>query len=161
VIVERECCRCGVVKPIAEFYSAAAEPTGFAHACKTCEKARKSTQRKAPEQRRRETKNRNEWGRRNPAKRRAARVRQKYGLTASAFAAMVAAHGGHCACCGGDPHARFGLAVDHDHETGTVRALLCIKCNAGLGFFDDSPERLELAAAYLRRFKLATVAVSL
>jgi recombination endonuclease VII len=39
--------------------------------------------------------------------------------------------------------------LDHDHETDTIRAVLCQKCNFGLGSFDDSILRLERAIDYL------------
>jgi hypothetical protein len=42
---------------------------------------------------------------------------------------------------------------DHDHLTGKLRDILCIKCNAGIGFFQDNPELCETAAAYLRKWK--------
>lgn len=74
--------------------------------------------------------------------------RRTYGLTQGGYAELQAIHGGRCAICG-DP-AKDALNVDHCHDTGTVRGLLCEKCNLGLGLFADDPERLRAAAEYLR-----------
>lgn len=41
------------------------------------------------------------------------------------------------------------LAVDHCHKTGKIRALLCGKCNLGIGFFDDKPELVREVIKYL------------
>jgi preprotein translocase subunit Sss1 len=41
------------------------------------------------------------------------------------------------------------LSIDHCHETGRVRGLLCDACNTGIGRLDDSPERLRAAITYL------------
>jgi len=73
----------------------------------------------------------------------------EYGLTIDEFAAMVVAQEGKCAICSTTPKR---LRVDHHHASGQVRNLLCHGCNAGLGAFKESPEALELAAAYLRRW---------
>ena len=43
------------------------------------------------------------------------------------------------------------LSIDHDHNTNTVRGLLCNKCNQGLGFFDDSIDLLQGAMLYLKQ----------
>ena len=55
---------------------------------------------------------------------------------------------GVCEICGRTNGARR-LAVDHDHNTGKVRGLLCHRCNAGLGLFRDDPSILTLAREYL------------
>lgn len=69
---------------------------------------------------------------------------------------MLAAQDGVCAICrNGEAsksnrgHRRRRLTVDHDHETGQVRGLLCSGCNLALGGFRDSPDLLLAAASYL------------
>ena len=66
---------------------------------------------------------------------------------------MFTAQDGKCAICQREPEgngvSRHNLVVDHDHETGKVRSLLCDFCNRGLGIFRDSPDSLIAAAAYL------------
>ena len=63
---------------------------------------------------------------------------------------MLKAQNGNCAICGSAGGARRH-AVDHDHVTSKVRALLCMDCNTGLGKFKDDPELLMAAAAYLNK----------
>lgn len=64
---------------------------------------------------------------------------------------MLAAQGGTCAICGKECDIHRNLAVDHDHESGKVRGLLCQNCNVGLGHFKDNPALLQQAIDYLRR----------
>lgn len=70
----------------------------------------------------------------------------RYGLTISDFLRMRDEQGGLCAIC----ERPRPLQVDHDHETGRVRALLCTTCNTGLGKFYESEDLLTRAAAYAR-----------
>lgn len=85
-------------------------------------------------------------------------LRTKFGITLDQYNAMLEAQGGVCATCKSDEvfiNPKTGepqdLCVDHDHETGVVRGLLCVGCNRGIGYFRDSPEKLKAAADYLER----------
>lgn len=77
-------------------------------------------------------------------------LRTRYDLTVEQYDEMLAAQGGGCAICGEQCPSGSRLAVDHDHSTGTVRGLLCVRCNKGLGSFQDSIVRLRAAEQYLR-----------
>ena len=84
---------------------------------------------------------------------------RSYGLTVEDYSGLLAAQHGVCALCGKpETHlSRKGeitrLAVDHDHTTGAVRALLCHACNVGIGTFGDDPDLLRAAAAYIERMR--------
>ena len=75
--------------------------------------------------------------------------RQKYGISRATVAELRTQQGDACAVCGD-----LGAAhLDHDHSTGRIRALLCGRCNMGLGLFLDDPVRLRLAADYVERHR--------
>jgi hypothetical protein len=70
----------------------------------------------------------------------------RYNLTPEEYTYMVIEQGGKCAIC---KDVSDGLCVDHDHNTGEVRGLLCRKCNTGIGMLQDNLENLKNAVAYL------------
>lgn len=79
---------------------------------------------------------------------------KNYRIRLSGYKALYESQNGNCACCGSaEENFKRNLHVDHDHETGKVRGLLCTQCNPGIGYFQDSIERLELAITYLKKFK--------
>lgn len=69
-----------------------------------------------------------------------------YGITAEQFDALVLEQNGCCAVCN-KPTEK--LCVDHCHESGKIRGLLCNTCNAGIGLLGDTAEALMNAATYL------------
>jgi len=81
---------------------------------------------------------------------------RKFGISVEEYDAFLEKQNNVCAICGSQPSPNNGkqmFAVDHDHETGNVRGLLCTRCNPMLGFAKDNPETLLKAAQYLKKHK--------
>ncbi len=74
-------------------------------------------------------------------------LRRKYGISLAEFDRLLAEQDGACAICGRTSDET--LCVDHCHQTHKIRGLLCRRCNAGLGCYDDDSEFMSKAAAYL------------
>ena len=118
------CPDCGQVLPISAYGLNAASKTGRTSYCKPCH---------------------NSQGRRAKelvGGERTYHLRRRYGITAEDADALLEAQDGLCPICRAAP----AVQVDHDHETGVVRSLLCFNCNGGLGQFKDDAGLLHLAA---------------
>lgn len=77
---------------------------------------------------------------------------RKYGITSDEYNELFESQQGRCAICGGhQTEFKKRLHVDHDHDTGQVRGLLCGTCNTGLGMFRDNIDLLDKAIKYLGR----------
>ena len=75
----------------------------------------------------------------------------KYGMTLEDYDKMLVEQLGACAICKTVPDGELArLCIDHDHETGRIRGLLCDRCNRGIGLLRDDPAVLDAAAQYLR-----------
>lgn len=143
----KRCSRCKEAKPLSDFHTAIDVKSGKRYPrgpCKPC-----SVQQHY------------QWRRNRREVYRAARQRgglRKYGITLEQYQGMAQRQGGLCAICK-RPEATKAcgvtreLAVDHDHETGAVRGLLCHKCNTLLGSVSDDVSILEAAIAYLEKSK--------
>lgn len=78
---------------------------------------------------------------------------EKYGLTSEQLNELENKQDHKCAICkktNMKEGVRKRLCVDHDHQTGRVRGLLCDSCNRGIGLLKDDPDLLEVALQYLR-----------
>jgi hypothetical protein len=87
------------------------------------------------------------------------RLENAYGITYLDYLRIFEEQRGLCAICKepetgihnrGKSTVDLSLAVDHCHDTGEVRGLLCHKCNKGIGLLGDSEEGLLKALSYLR-----------
>ena len=145
--IEKRCSACDTVKPVSEFYKAG---HGRDHYCKTC---RRKKDRARSEK---SSANRKKLQKDDPLYFRRKKLVKMYGITHEQWLEMYAQQNGVCAMCG-KPETRvlYGgvahLVVDHDHATGKKRALLCHRCNSGLGRIEDV-EFFMKALRYLQRF---------
>lgn len=135
------CTRCHEEQPIDEFYRDKNRKSGRYPICKTCKREYDNKRYAAnPEKRKAQMR---KWA-----------LKSGYGISVDEYDVMLASQSGQCRICGATQGwANKRLAVDHDHETGAVRALLCDRCNLILGKAGDSPELLLKAAAYLKDYE--------
>lgn len=148
-----KCSRCEQEKDSCNFYKAGIY---FRRLCKTCvsEDRKRTTQ--TPEYKARAKVSNERWLADNPTWRINRLLKKKYGITYEDYKRMLADQGGKCGLCECDDPSKSNsytkfFAVDHCHETGKVRGLLCFKCNIILGHAKDSPEFLQKAIQYLKR----------
>lgn len=151
----KQCNKCGIEKPIEDFYKRSRKggPSYPLPRCKPCaiedgvEHRHANLKRHAVAAKK--------WRDENPERNLNIRMR-RYGIDAAIYRRLENEQNGVCAICKGPPNNKGGwLAVDHDHKTGRVRALLCNGCNSGLGLFGDDPAMLERAITYLKKYTVA------
>ena len=87
---------------------------------------------------------------------RAYKIRSRYGISPEQYDAALEACNYTCQICG--ERCRKRLSVDHCHETGENRGLLCQNCNTAIGMFQNSEFKLENALEYIRSWSKSHVA---
>lgn len=85
----------------------------------------------------------------NPLAKKDAELKRLYGISVETYLDILGAQNGVCKICNNDCKTKYSLSVDHNHQTGKVRGLLCNRCNRAIGMFEDSPHLLRSAAKYL------------
>jgi len=131
----KQCTKCGESKELTDFGKKAQSTTGLQPQCKPCIKQynRKHTLRSLES-------------------RRDYSLRSIYGISTMERDTMSEAQNHRCKICDiKEKHApRQRLHVDHDHDTGAVRGLLCGRCNVAIGLLQDSSEFTIKATTYLQ-----------
>lgn len=129
----KKCYMCKEILPLGEFHQDNSRPDGKSSRCKKCNTihCRKYTQ--------------------SREKHRVYELKYYYGMTEADYDKLVLQQKGVCAICKTNKEDR--LAVDHDHETGKIRELLCRTCNSAIGLLGDSAHIAMNAAIYLEETK--------
>ena len=137
----KKCPKCGIIKEDSEFY---VEKSGrrkgkLTSWCKSCCSERtKERRRKNPEKVNAEHL---EWARKNKEKVAFTKAKSAYGITKEEYDNLKRV----CQICGSTEN----LVIDHSHQSGRIRGMLCNSCNKGLGFFRDNPCYLSRASDYV------------
>jgi len=132
---KKRCSKCHQVKPHSEFAKTKDKASGMISHCKTCVNS----------------KNKKLW---EEGSVRDAVYRRKYGISLKQYEFLFEEQAGLCKICGTDDPRGHGskngrFFVDHCHDTGKVRGLLCHHCNIGIGAFRDDTVKLSKAIQYL------------
>lgn len=132
------CAGCGEAKPLDQYNKKARARDGLNYKCRPCVNAESLAWYR--NNRERVKKNHREWS-----------LRALYGITESEFQRLLKLQDGKCALCPVEysDKGKRNLVVDHDHETGRVRGLLCTRCNTSIGQLGDNSEGLRRALAYV------------
>lgn len=149
----KTCTKCGQDKPLTAFYQRYSRPGTLSSWCKACHTTDGLRYKRTNIEARR----------RYALTDRVRKFRRQFGITPDDYNRLFAAQGGLCAVCGrpetapgnalnGTTGTRM-LAVDHDHESGRVRGLLCANCNRAIGLFTDNPALLRRAADYIEEHR--------
>ena len=149
-LARKSCTACHQTYPIKEgFYRDPRGADGHLSRCKRCiiayQKEHASRDREKYLRQKRAEAKRNHRPRRNRL------LVKLYGITLAQYEAMEEKQGGACAICLGPQVGRRSkyLCVDHCHDTGKVRGLLCDKCNKGIGLLNHDQDTLIAAMRYL------------
>lgn len=146
------CQRCKETKPVAEFSNSTKTFDKLDRRCKTCNYELHNAWRlknldHAKEQQK-------AWRDANPQRVKDFERRRSYGVPPGWYAETLAAQGGGCAACGtAVPGGRGDFHVDHCHDSGKVRGLLCANCNLAVGHVRNNPEIAEALKQYIIRTK--------
>lgn len=147
---KRVCKECKINKPFSEFSPHPRGADGIRRVCKTCQAKQARQYRNDPAVRAKAAKKAREYRAANPDYAKNYRRKhnlKRYGLTVETFDQLLSSQNGLCAICEQTP---VNPHIDHDHETGEVRGILCGNCNTGIGMLKDNSEIVEKAAKYLR-----------
>lgn len=121
------CTSCRIIKPTSEYFAKGNSTQAF---CKPCSLVKHKV-----------------WSDANRHVLADSKRQRAYGLKRGEYDQMVAKQKGRCKIC---KEETAKMHVDHCHDTGKVRGLLCQRCNTGIGQLRHSPRILKAAAHYLR-----------
>lgn len=128
----KQCNKCSKIKETKDFSKRSRAKDGLYHQCKECKNLLKRQDH--------QNNPHNLW------------ARKQIGLTKEIYTQLLNKYNNKCAICEKAP-IKKALAVDHCHETGKIRGLLCDNCNRAIGYLKDDHNLINKAASYVAEYK--------
>jgi hypothetical protein len=125
----KKCTKCGIQKPLSEFYNQKLGKNGKRANCKKCANLFNNTN----------------WEKYHY---------KQYGISVAQKQQMIQNQNNKCALCKKELKTKYNTCVDHCHTTGKIRGILCRACNSALGQFNDSIQGLTKAIEYLSHHEI-------
>ncbi len=144
----KSCTLCGIEKPLTEYHSHPRTKDGFKTQCRTCQNEKNKQWRDKNAEYLREYNQQRTIA--NYEANKNWRLQKLYGISLDEYKEILLMQGGGCAICGRPPTKEV-LFVDHEHESGEIRGLLCRNCNTGIGLLGDGIEGILSALEYLEQ----------
>jgi hypothetical protein len=133
----KKCYSCRLEQLESNYYKSSEKKDGLQNECKACNTSRKKS-----------------WHQTDSGKASSAntKLKRRYGITLSEYESMVLEVGSKCEICGDTKsYLNHKLCIDHDHNTGNIRGVLCKACNLAVGNLKDSPELALKTFEYLNK----------
>jgi hypothetical protein len=138
----KQCTVCKETKELDQFYNVKSTKDGKGYRCKECD-----------------NKARQKWSANNPERshlsQRQRNLKHRFGVDLEWYENQFKKQNYSCAICETKTNKTVGdrqfwnFSVDHCHDSGKIRGILCNNCNRALGLFQDNPELLKKAASYV------------
>lgn len=143
----KKCSRCGLEKNLNHFRLNRGRKDGVSTYCILCEREYNRQRYNNPEQHKQHKMDRNIYLKNRKDSVRKWYLKTTYGLTPEEYQKLYDKSNGKCYICLESKD--YYLHVDHNHQTGNIRGLLCNNCNRGIGLLGDSINVLKSAIKYL------------
>jgi len=134
--MDKQCSKCLITKPTTNFYAQKGCLHGKSSWCKDCSRVYDKEKNKSSEYK---------------LHKKNYELQKLYGITIKDYNSMLEQQNNKCKLCENSFQQNKKIHVDHCHNTGKIRGLLCVSCNRGLGYLKDDKDLLLKAVKYLKR----------
>lgn len=138
----KECQKCKIVQEVSNFYKRTRSKDGLQCICKTCNAVHRNSQYHKNHEH--ELKKLSDYNNRESSKIRRInfQLRKLYNVDLDFYNTKLLSQDNRCAICKThESEFKTRLSLDHDHESGKIRGILCTNCNVNVGFLEKGKSR--------------------